>query len=216
MASPLTVLITDDHTLVRQGIRALLAAQPDIEVVGEAATGEAAVELARQHAPDVVLVDVLMPGMGGIETARRLKETSPRTQVLILTSSHEEEHIVPALRAGALSYLLKDASAEELVQAVRRAAAGEATLHPRVASQVVRLLREPSRERPPAHADLSEREREVLLLIADGASNADIAERLAVSEKTVKSHVSNILGKLHLDDRTQAAVFAWREGLKQR
>ncbi|MFP2908493.1 response regulator [Pyxidicoccus sp. 3LFB2] len=213
---PLTVLITDDHTLVRQGIRALLAAQPDIEVVGDAATGEAAVELARQHAPDVALVDVLMPGLGGIETTRRLKEASPRTQVLMLTSSHEEEHIVPALRAGALSYLLKDASAEELVQAVRRAAAGEATLHPRVANQVVRLLREPSRERPSAHSDLSEREHEVLLLIADGASNADIAARLGVSEKTVKSHVSNILGKLHLDDRTQAAVFAWREGLKQR
>jgi NarL family two-component system response regulator LiaR len=213
---PLTVLITDDHTLVRQGIRALLAAQADIEVVGDAATGEAAVELAREHAPDVALVDVLMPGMGGIETTRRLKEASPRTQVLMLTSSHEEEHIVPALRAGALSYLLKDASAEELVQAVRRAAAGEATLHPRVASQVVRLLREPSRERPSAHAELSEREREVLLLIADGSSNADIAERLGVSEKTVKSHVSNILGKLHLEDRTQAAVFAWREGLKQR
>lgn len=213
---PLTVLITDDHTLVRQGIRALLAAQPDIEVVGDAATGEAAVELAREHAPDVALVDVLMPGLGGIETTRRLKEASPRTQVLMLTSSHEAEHIVPALRAGALSYLLKDASAEELVQAVRRAAAGEATLHPRVAGQVVRLLREPSRERAPAHSDLSEREREVLLLIADGASNADIAVRLGVSEKTVKSHVSNILGKLHLDDRTQAAVFAWREGLKQR
>jgi NarL family two-component system response regulator LiaR len=212
----LTVLITDDHTLVRQGIRALLAAQPDIEVVGEAATGEAAVELAREHAPDVALMDVLMPGMGGIETTRRLKEVSPRTQVLILTSSHEEEHLLPALRAGALSYLLKDASATELVQAVRRAAAGEATLHPRVASQVVRLLREPGRERPPPHAELSEREKEVLLLIADGASNADIASRLGVTDKTVKSHVSNILGKLHLEDRTQAAVFAWREGLKQR
>ncbi|HZI11019.1 MAG TPA: response regulator transcription factor [Myxococcus sp.] len=212
----LTVLITDDHTLVRQGIRALLAAQPDIEVVGEAATGEAAVELAREHAPDVALMDVLMPGMGGIETTRRLKEVSPRTQVLMLTSSHEEEHLLPALRAGALSYLLKDASATELVQAVRRAAAGEATLHPRVASQVVRLLREPGRERPPPHAELSEREKEVLLLIADGASNADIASRLGVTDKTVKSHVSNILGKLHLEDRTQAAVFAWREGLKQR
>ncbi len=212
----LTVLITDDHTLVRQGIRALLAAQPDIEVVGEAATGEAAVELARQHAPDVALVDVLMPGMGGIETTRRLKEASPRTQVLILTSSHEEEHLLPALRAGALSYLLKDASATELVQAVRRAAAGEATLHQGVASQGVPLSRGPGRERPPAHAELSEREREVLLLIADGASNADIASRLGVTDKTVKSHVSNILGKLHLEDRTQAAVFAWREGLKRR
>ncbi|PTL81587.1 response regulator transcription factor [Vitiosangium sp. GDMCC 1.1324] len=218
MSSSITVLIIDDHTVVRQGVRALLGAQEDIEVVGEASSGEQALELAREHAPDVALMDLLMPGIGGIEATRRLKEVSPRTQILMLTSYHEDEHILPALRAGALSYLLKDASADELVQAVRKAASGEATLSPQVASQVVRSLRQPTREREilPLHSELSEREREVLLLVADGLTNTDIARRLGISEKTVKSHVSNILGKLQVEDRTQAAAFAWREGLKQR
>ncbi|WNG18149.1 response regulator [Cystobacter fuscus] len=218
MSSSITVLIIDDHTVVRQGVRALLGAQEDIEVVGEAGSGEQALELAREHAPDVALMDLMMPGMGGIEATRRLKEVSPRTQILMLTSYHEDEHILPALRAGALSYLLKDASADELVQAVRKAAGGEATLSPRVASQVIRSLRQPTRERetPPLHSQLSERERQVLLLVADGLTNTDIAQRLGIGEKTVKSHVSNILGKLQVEDRTQAAAFAWREGLKQR
>ncbi|OJH36986.1 response regulator [Cystobacter ferrugineus] len=218
MSSSITVLIIDDHTVVRQGVRALLGAQEDIEVVGEAGSGEQALELAREHAPDVALMDLMMPGIGGIEATRRLKEVSPRTQILMLTSYHEDEHILPALRAGALSYLLKDASADELVQAVRKAASGEATLSPQVASQVVRSLRQPTREReiPPLHSQLSERERQVLLLVADGLTNTDIAQRLGIGEKTVKSHVSNILGKLQVEDRTQAAAFAWREGLKQR
>ncbi|QRK04840.1 response regulator transcription factor [Archangium violaceum] len=218
MSSSITVLIIDDHTVVRQGVRALLGVQEDIEVVGEASSGEQALELAREYAPDVALMDLLMPGIGGIEATRRLKEVSPRTQILMLTSYHEDEHILPALRAGALSYLLKDASADELVLAVRKAASGEATLSPQVASQVVRSLRNPARERDvrPLHSELSEREREVLLLVADGLTNTDIAQRLGISEKTVKSHVSNILGKLQVEDRTQAAAFAWREGLKQR
>jgi DNA-binding NarL/FixJ family response regulator len=211
MAQPITLLIVDDHQLVRWGVRTFVATQPDITVVGEAASGEEALRLAMEYAPDVALVDLVMPGLDGVEVTRRLKQFSPRTQVIVLTSYHEDEHIFPALRAGALSYLLKDVSTRELAGAVRKAAAGEAVMHPRVAARVVQELRSPARvEIAPI---LSERELEVLLLIAEGISNAEIAERLVISENTVKSHVSNILSKLHLADRTQAAVYAWREGL---
>jgi NarL family two-component system response regulator LiaR len=211
MAQPITLLIVDDHQLVRWGVRTFVATQPDITVVGEAASGEEALRLAMEYAPDVALVDLVMPGLDGVEVTRRLKEQSPRTQVIVLTSYHEDEHIFPALRAGALSYLLKDVSTRQLADAVRKAAAGEAVMHPRVAARVVQELRSPARgESAPV---LSERELEVLLLIAEGISNAEIAERLIISENTVKSHVSNILSKLHLADRTQAAVYAWREGL---
>jgi NarL family two-component system response regulator LiaR len=211
MAQPITLLIVDDHQLVRWGVRTFVATQPDITVVGEASSGEEALRLTAEHAPDVALVDLVMPGLDGVEVTRRLKQQSPRTQVIVLTSYHEDEHIFPALRAGALSYLLKDVSTRELANAVRKAAAGEAVMHPRVAARVVQELRSPAREE--IAPDLSERELEVLRLIAEGISNAEIAERLVISENTVKSHVSNILGKLHLADRTQAAVYAWREGL---
>ncbi len=211
---PITLLIVDDHQLVRWGVRTFVATQPDITVVGEAASGEEALRLAMEHAPDVALVDLVMPGLDGVEVTRRLKQQSPRTQVIVLTSYHEDEHIFPALRAGALSYLLKDVSTRQLADAVRKAAAGEAVMHPRVAARVVQELRSPARgESAPV---LSERELEVLLLIAEGISNAEIAERLIISENTVKSHVSNILSKLHLADRTQAAVYAWREGLVEK
>jgi len=214
MAQPITLLIVDDHQLVRWGVRTFVATQPDITVVGEAASGEEALRLAMEHAPDVALVDLVMPGLDGVEVTRRLKQQSPRTQVIVLTSYHEDEHIFPALRAGARSYLLKDVSTRELADAVRKAAAGEAVMHPRVAARVIQELRSPAREE--IAPDLSEREREVLRLIAEGISNAEIAERLIISENTVKSHVSNILGKLHLADRTQAAVYAWREGLVEK
>jgi DNA-binding NarL/FixJ family response regulator len=214
MAQPITLLIVDDHQLVRWGVRTFIATQPDIMVVGEASSGEEALRLAMEHAPDVALVDLVMPGLDGVEVTRRLKQQSPRTQVIVLTSYHEDEHIFPALQAGALSYLLKDVSTRELASAVRKAAAGEAVIHPWVAARVVQELRSPARgEIAP---DLSERELEVLRLIAEGISNAEIAERLIISENTVKSHVSNILGKLHLADRTQAAVYAWREGLVEK
>jgi NarL family two-component system response regulator LiaR len=213
---PITVLLVDDHEIVRRGVRAFLETQEDITVVAEAGGGEEAVRLAVEHAPDVALMDLIMPGMDGVEATRRLTTRSPRTNVVMLTSYHDDEHVFPAIRAGALSYVLKEVGPEELADAVRKAAAGEAVLHPRVAARVVRELHGARREDPNVFRELSDRELEVLKLIAGGLSNAEIAGRLYVSEKTVKSHVSNILGKLHLADRTQAAVYAWRQGVVRR
>ena len=216
MAEPITVLLVDDHELVRQGVRAFLDTQPDIDVLGEAASGETAISLALEYAPDVVLMDLIMPGMDGVEATRRIKGASPRTQVIILTSYHQDEHIFPAIRAGALSYILKNVGPEELGDIVRRAAAGEAVLHPKVAARVVQELSGARQENLNPFTELSGREFEVLRLIADGKRNAEIAQILFISEKTVKNHVSNILSKLHLADRTQAAVYAWREGIVRR
>jgi NarL family two-component system response regulator LiaR len=216
MTEPITVLIVDDHKVVREGVRAFLETQPDITVVGEAASGEAAVDLVAEHAPDVVLMDLVMPGLDGVDATRLVKQASPRTRVIVLTSYHQDEHIFPAIRAGALSYLLKDVGPDELADAVRKAAAGDAVLHPRVAARVVQELHGARPDEPNPFTELSERELDVLRVIADGLSNAEIAERLVISEKTVKSHVSNILSKLHLADRTQAAVYAWREGVVRR
>ena len=216
MADPITVVLVDDHPLVRQGVRAYLDTQPDITVVGEADSGAEGVDLAAEHAPDVVLMDLMMPGMDGVTATLKVKQASPRTQVLVLTSYHQDEHIFPAIRAGALSYLLKDVRPAELAEAIRKAAVGEAILHPRVAARVVQELHGVRGDVPNPFTELSERELEVLRLIADGLSNGEIAGRLVIGEKTVKSHVSNILGKLHLGDRTQAAVYAWREGVVRR
>jgi two-component system, NarL family, response regulator LiaR len=216
MSEPITVLLVDDHEMVRRGVRAFLETQPDITVVAEAGSGDEAVRLAAEHAPDVALMDLIMPGMDGVEATRRLTAQSPRTSVVMLTSYHDDEHVFPAIRAGALSYVLKEVGPEDLADAVRKAAAGEAVLHPRVAARVVRELHGARRDEPNAFRELSDRELEVLKLIAEGLSNAEIASRLYVSEKTIKSHVSNILGKLHLADRTQAAVFAWRQGVVRR
>ena len=213
MAESISVLLVDDHSMVREGVRAFLVTQPDITVVGEAGSGEEAIRLAEQHVPDVVLMDLIMPEMDGVEATRRVKQVSPRSQVVVLTSYHEDEHIFPALKAGALSYVLKDLSAQELAAAVRKAAVGEAVLHPRVAARVIKELQGKRADALNPFTELSERELEVLKLIADGMSNADIASKLFLSEKTVKGHVSNILSKLHLVDRTQAAVYAWREGI---
>jgi NarL family two-component system response regulator LiaR len=216
MADKISLLITDDHALVRQGIRAFLELQPDLTVIGEADSGEAAVRMAVELAPDVVLMDLVMPGIGGVEATRQVKQVSPHTQIIVLTSYHEDEYIFPALRAGALSYVLKDISPDELADTVRKAARGESMLHPRVASRVVQELRGARRDTPNLFTELSDREIEVLRLIADGLSNAEIASKLVISEKTVKGHVSNILGKLHMMDRTQAAVLAWQQGLVAR
>jgi two-component system, NarL family, response regulator LiaR len=216
MSEPITVLIVDDHLLVRQGVRAFLETQPDIRVVADAGTAQEAIQLATELVPDVVLMDLVMPGIDGVEATRRLRRISPRSQVLVLTSYHQDEHIFPAIRAGALSYLLKDVNPLELAEAVRKAARGEAVLHPRIAARVVQELHGARTEAFNPFSDLSERELEVLRLIADGMGNSDIAERLVISEKTVKSHVSNILSKLHVVDRTQAAVYAWREGMVRR
>lgn len=212
MSERITVLLVDDHTIVRQGVRTFLELQPDILVIGEAETGTEAVRLANEYAPDVVLMDLKLPEMDGIAATRKLVEISPRTQVIVLTSYHDDEHIFPAIRAGAISYVLKDIRPAALADVVRKAAAGEAVLHPRVAR---RLMQEINRTRAVADAlaALTEREVEVLRLVGEGLTNADIAARLVISEKTAKSHISNILSKLHLADRTQAAVYAWREGI---
>jgi NarL family two-component system response regulator LiaR len=216
-ADSISILVVDDHAVVRQGIISFLSTQPDLNVVGETATGEEAVDACAEHAPDVVLMDLKIKGIDGIEATRRIKQISPRTQVIILTSYHDNEHILPAIQAGALSYLLKDVSPQELVATVRKASRQEATLHPQIARQIIGgLHRERTEANKPPPTGLSNREVEVLCLIADGLSNAEIAQRLFISEKTVKSHVSNVLGKLHLADRTQAAVYAWKHGLVSR
>jgi NarL family two-component system response regulator LiaR len=216
MSELITILLVDDHALVREGARAFLEAQLDFVVVGSVGSGGEAVLVAADLAPDVVLMDLVMPGMDGIEATRRLKQCSPRSQVIVLTSYHDDEHIFPAIRAGALSYLLKDVRLPELAEAVRKAAQGEPVMHPHVAARIAQELDAMPAVDRSQYALLSEREREVLRHIAEGFSNSDIAIRLVISEKTVKSHVSNILSKLHLLDRTQAAVFAWREGLISR
>ena len=213
MSDPITILIVDDHAVVRRGARAFLEAQPDFAVVGDVSSGGEAVLLAADLAPDIVLMDLVMPGMDGVQATRLVKQKSPCSQVIVLTSYHEDEHIFPAIRAGALSYLLKDIGLPDLADAIRKAAHGEVVMHPRIAARVVQELEGAAQHDLASFAHLSEREREVLHLIAEGLGNADIAARLVLSEKTVKSHVRNILGKLHLADRTQAAVYAWRQGL---
>ncbi len=210
MNETIRVLLVDDHTVVLRGLAALLATYDDIEVVGQASSGAAGVELTQRLVPDVVLMDLIMPEMNGVEATRRLRAVSPKSQVIVLTSSIADEQIFPAIRAGALSYLLKAIDPDDLVQAIRAAYRGEATLHPTIAS---RLMQELTGGRSSPLEELTEREREVLTCIAHGMSNAEIADRLVISERTVKSHVSNILSKLHLHDRTQAALFALRERL---
>jgi two-component system, NarL family, response regulator LiaR len=213
LAEPVTVLIVDDHAVVRNGIRALLEAEDGFVVVGEAGSGGEAVLLAAELVPDVVLMDLVMPEMDGVEATRLLKQRSPCSQVIVLTSYHEDEHIFPAIRAGALSYLLKGVGLDELIGAIRKAAAGEAVLHPHVAARLVQELNGLPKETAGLYGSLTEREREVLRLIAEGLPNAEIAQRLVISERTVKSHVNNILSKLHVADRTQAAIYAWRQGI---
>jgi NarL family two-component system response regulator LiaR len=221
------VLIVDDHAVVRQGLRTFLelqdstpssdpSAQP-IEVVGEACNGIEAIELARRFQPDVVLLDLVMPEMDGIQATPRIVETSPRSHVIILTSFGEEDNVIPAIRAGAQGYLLKDIPPNELVQAVRAASLGQVTLHPEVTRKLMSAVatHEESQSGPSALPveELTERELEVLGLIAVGRNNRQIAQELVISPKTVKTHVSNILSKLHLEDRTQAAIYALRHGL---
>jgi NarL family two-component system response regulator LiaR len=216
MSEPITVMIVDDHEMVRKGAKGYLEAQPDITVVAEAESGAEAVQLALETVPDVVLMDLVMPGMDGVEAARKVKDVSPRTQIIVLTSYHQDEHIFPALQAGAISYLLKDVKARELVEAIHRAAKGEATLHPRVAARVIKQFSSEEPTKRNLFTELTERELEVLTLIARGYTNQKISDDLVISIGTVKGHVSNILSKLQLADRTQAAVFAWQEGIVRR
>lgn len=216
MTDKITLILADDHEMVRKGLIAFLSTAHDIDVLALAAGGAEAVTAAAKHAPDVVLLDLFMPDQPALDTVRQIKKVSPRSQIIMLTSHEGDEYVVPMTQAGAISYLLKDTTPEHLIHAIRKAARGESTLSPRIAKalmQVVTRARAGKMHNSPFHEDLTDRETEVLHCIAEGLSNMDIAARLTISEKTVKSHVSNILSKLYLTDRTQVAVYAWREGI---
>jgi NarL family two-component system response regulator LiaR len=219
----ITVFIVDDHDVVRKGLRFYLDAHPDIGIVGEAGDAQSAVEGVTEHVPDVVLMDLVLPlqpgtepsDNAGVQATRRIRQISPRTQVVVLTSFAQDALLFSAIKAGALSYLLKDADAATVLHAIRAAGRGEATLHPLIAQRLMAEVTSPTQGQDPA-AELTAREMEVLQLIAQGRTNAEIAEQLVITERTVKAHVSNLLGKLHLSDRTQAAIYAWREGLMEK
>jgi NarL family two-component system response regulator LiaR len=213
MSDPIKVVLVDDHAIVRQGIRNYLELEHEFEVVGEAENGENAILVAKQHQPDVMLVDLVMPGMGGVEVTSQVRQISPQTRIIILTSYHEDSYVLPALRAGAQSYVLKDIDLTYLKQVVRKTLQGEMILGSAAVNRVVNAIHVNKLTTVDPFAELSEREIEVLRLIAFGYSNTDIADELVISEKTVKSHVSNILSKLQKTDRTQLAAFAWQEGL---
>jgi DNA-binding NarL/FixJ family response regulator len=216
MGDVISVMIVDDHEVVRKGIRAYLESTSEFKVVGEASSGREALEKVADLVPDVVLMDLIMPDMDGIQTTREIKKISPRSQVVVLTSFHEDLHIFPALKAGAISYILKDVKMEDLADALQRAARREVTFHPLVAERVLRSIRAEGTDEDRLYVELTQREFEILKLIANAQSNSQIAEQLVISEYTVKGYVSNILSKLHLVDRTQAAVYAWQKGLVQR
>jgi len=214
MKEPIRVLITDDHAIVRKGLTVLLATERGIKVVGEAQDGREAVEKAGALKPDVVLMDLVMPRMDGIEATRRITAAHPGVKVLVLTSFAADDKVFPAVKAGALGYLLKDTGPEELVEAIRRVHPGEPSLQPALARKVLQEISNPGKEQQQRTTDpLTERELDVLRLISKGLSNKEIAATLFVAEWTVRTHVSNILGKLHLASRTQAALYALRTGL---
>lgn len=211
-SGPIRILVADDHAVVREGLKALIETEPNMELVGEAADGAQTLQLARALRPDVVLLDLVMPTMDGIEAIQEMRRLGLDCRVLVVTSFAEDDKVFPAIKAGALGYLLKDASPRQLLQAIRDVHDGEPTMHPTVARKLMRELQRPPKL-PPTEDPLTERELEILRLVAQGLSNQAIADRLVVSERTVRTHVSNILAKLHLANRTQAALYALREGL---
>ncbi|MBN1936648.1 MAG: response regulator transcription factor [Anaerolineae bacterium] len=216
----ITVFIVDDHDVVRKGLRFYLSAYSEISIVGEAGDAQSAIRGVQEQVPDVILMDLVLPlapgalpvDEGGVQATRRIREVSPHSRVVVLTSFTQDELIFAAIKAGALSYLLKDADAETVLRAIRSASRGEAILHPFIAQRLMAEVTAPAKHKDPI-SELTAREVEVLQLIAQGMSNAEIAAELVVTERTIKAHVSNLLGKLHLTDRTQAAIYAWREGV---
>jgi NarL family two-component system response regulator LiaR len=212
MTSPIRVLIADDHAILRKGIRVLLGTEPDIEVVGEAGDGLETIALARELTPDVILMDLLMPQMDGIEATRQITAELPGVRVLVLTSFAADDKVFPAIKAGALGYILKDSGPAELVQAIHQVHLGQPSLEPSIALKVLQEVTRPP-QRQPTPDPLTGREMEVLRQLAQGKSNREIADQLVITELTVRTHVSNILGKLHLASRTQAALYALKEGL---
>jgi NarL family two-component system response regulator LiaR len=214
MTRPIRILIADDHAIVRAGLRALLRTEADMEVVGEAEDGVQALLQARSLRPDVLLLDLVMPRQDGIEATRQIRHEDLPVRILVLTSFAEDEKVFPAIKAGASGYLLKDSTPQELIHAIRDVYRGESPVDPSIAKKILRELQEPP-DLPPAKDALSVREVEVLRLVASGLSNQEIADDLVISEKTVRGHVSSILSKLHLANRTQAALHALREGLAQ-
>ncbi len=214
----ISVLIVDDHPIVRQGLRTLLELQDDIHLAGEAVNGRSAVDLTARLKPDVVLMDLVMPDLDGIAATRQISALGQGTRVIALTSFVEDDKVIPAIQAGAVSFLLKDVSPEDLIDAIRAAYQGEARLHPTVMRKLMNQVAAiPSQQAPAASPspanDLTEREREVLRLVAEGLSNREIAEKLVISEKTVKTHISSLLGKLGLEDRTRLAIYAIKNGM---
>ena len=212
MTSPIRVLVVDDHVVVREGIRALLGTEPDIEVLGEAGDGDEAIAQADRLQPDVILMDLVMPRTDGMAAIQQILARRADARILVLTSFDADDKVFPALRAGALGYTLKTAGAAELVRAIRRVHAGESALHPAIARKVLQELAHPPQQTP-ATEPLSDREAEVLRLVAQGQGNPEIAATLGISEGTVRKHVSNIMSKLHLTSRIQAVLYALREGL---
>jgi NarL family two-component system response regulator LiaR len=214
--APIRILVVDDHTVVRKGIRALLAEIEDIEVVGEARTGQEAITRAESLNPDVVLMDLVMPEMDGIEAIHQIMQKQPQARILVLTSFATDDKVFPAIKAGAIGYLLKDSDSDDLIRAIHQVHQGESSLHPRVARKLLKEITnvpESPNHPGPSVDPLTEREVQVLRLVAKGESNQEIAKQLFIGEGTVRTHVSNILGKLHLASRTQATLYALKEGL---
>ena len=209
MANEIKVLLVDDHTVVRSGLGAVLAVSDDLKLIGEAADGEEAVRFCEHNQPDVILMDLLMPKMDGVAATKAIKERWPKTQIIVLTSFKEKEYVEGALKAGAVSYLLKNVSADELINAVRKAHTGQSSLSPEAAQVLIQKMNEPAQP----GQDMTEREREILALMVEGLSNNAIAERLFVSQSTVKFHVSNVLSKLGVNSRIEAVALAVKHHL---
>jgi NarL family two-component system response regulator LiaR len=213
MSDTIRLFLADDHAVVRKGLEALIATQPDMTVIGTAVDGEDAVQQVATLQPDVILLDLQMPRKTGLEAIQEIKTADPQARILILTSFSEDDTVFAAIKAGALGYLLKDSSPQELIQAIRNVYNGRSSLHPDIALKVIRELNKPPSNLPLTEEPLTEREVEVLKLVAQGLSNQTIADKLIVSERTIRTHISNILSKLHLANRTQVALYALRQGL---